>query len=248
MGATTVALNLAAALAERGGRVVLVDADLNHANLSNLCQLRSACTVREILSGRRDIHEVLVRGPAGVLILPGAMSTAEPLDLSHTALRRVTAGVLGLSRHTDWILLDLGSGAGPPARTLLELAHGMLVVTADDDDSVMDSYAAIKMLATGDRPGWVGLCVNQTTDGVLAGDVYERISRSARNFLARRVEAAVNVPADPLVPQAAAQGQPVVLASPESPAAGALVKLTAAVQAALVSVQDGKPAAMTAAQ
>ena len=71
VGVTTLAVNLSVALSRRGNRVVLVDADLYRADVATLCGLEERGNVADVLSARRDIHEVLQRGPAGIQVVPG---------------------------------------------------------------------------------------------------------------------------------------------------------------------------------
>ena len=80
VGATTIAVNLAVALARQGQRVVLVDADFTRPEIASLCGLKPRYTTGDVLSGRREIHEVLLAGPASVQVLPGtqAMPLGQP--------------------------------------------------------------------------------------------------------------------------------------------------------------------------
>jgi flagellar biosynthesis protein FlhG len=72
VGATTVAVNLALALARQGRRAVFVDADLDHGGNSRLTKHPEQGSVLDVLAGRRSVHEVLQRGPLGVQVLSGA--------------------------------------------------------------------------------------------------------------------------------------------------------------------------------
>ena len=70
-GVTTLAVNLSVALAEQGARVVTVDADLDRSDVAVLCGLMPDVPARDLLVAGGDIHEVLLRGPAGIQIVPG---------------------------------------------------------------------------------------------------------------------------------------------------------------------------------
>src|SRR3954454_19918145 len=72
VGTSNLALNLAIALGERGGRVVLVDADLGLANIDLLCGLSPGCDLGDVLAGDRPLAEAIVTGPADIRIVPGA--------------------------------------------------------------------------------------------------------------------------------------------------------------------------------
>src|SRR5262245_34962276 len=60
VGVTTIAVNLAVALAQNGRRTVLVDADFSGPDVAGMCRLDEGDSVADILAGRRTVHEVLL--------------------------------------------------------------------------------------------------------------------------------------------------------------------------------------------
>ena len=71
VGKTNLSVNLSIALAEMRRRVVLLDADLGLANVDVLLGLQARFTLADVLSGERDLREVMLNGPAGLkLCLP----------------------------------------------------------------------------------------------------------------------------------------------------------------------------------
>src|SRR5271170_5407621 len=68
VGASTVSMNLAVALARLGNRTVWVDGDLNRGGAMELPHGLQRGSLVDVLAGRRTIHEVLELGPAGVQI------------------------------------------------------------------------------------------------------------------------------------------------------------------------------------
>ena len=89
VGVTTLAVNLSVGLAEQGARVVVVDADLYRSDVAVLCGIAERATVEDVLIARRDVHEVLQRGPAGIQIVPGLWAPGEAADCSDTAQERL---------------------------------------------------------------------------------------------------------------------------------------------------------------
>jgi flagellar biosynthesis protein FlhG len=81
VGKTNLSLNLAIAASRLGHRVVLLDADLGLANVDVLANLQARYNVSHVISGVRGILDVVVEGPAGVQIVPGAAVSREFLAL-----------------------------------------------------------------------------------------------------------------------------------------------------------------------
>ena len=74
VGKTNVTTNLGIALATRGARVCIFDADTNLANINILLGLQPEYTLHHVLTGEKTIDEVLVEGPRRVQVVPAAVS------------------------------------------------------------------------------------------------------------------------------------------------------------------------------
>src|SRR2546422_10694812 len=72
VGKTNLTANLAVALASRGLRVCVLDADLGLANLDVVLGLSPARSLRDVVRGERRLEDVLIDRPAGIRILPAA--------------------------------------------------------------------------------------------------------------------------------------------------------------------------------
>ena len=108
----------------------------------------------------------------------------------------------------------------------------MLLVTAPDPVSVMDTYARVKSSIA----GGVGamdpqLIVNFCPDGGQAADVHRRIHQSCQRFLGIGVALLGHVPQDEQVRRAADAAVPFVLGSPSCPASEAVQHLAATLSA-----------------
>lgn len=226
VGTTTVAVNLAAALAREGSRVVLVDADFAGPNVAELCGLDGAYGAADVLAGRRTVHEVLLRGPIGIQVLPTNRNRVEPADCTPQAQERLIAQLQSLGAHADYVLVDAGSGNGRTMRRFWDAADAVLLVVQPDSVAVMDAYTLVKLTCDEGPPrGAIAVVVNGAEDEATARDVHERLDRACRRFLGFPIAAGVNLPADVSVPEAATQRRPLILCSPASPAADALARL-----------------------
>ncbi|MDX1948225.1 MAG: P-loop NTPase, partial [Pirellulaceae bacterium] len=146
LGSTTLAVNLATALAAHGQRIVLIDADLYRADVATHCGLAEGAGIGEVLLGKKGIHEVLQRGPGGIQVVVGARTTEARNACSERALQRILRQIAMLGRHTDIVLVDTGNGPTEPTIRLWQAADEVLLVTNSDAVAVMDTYATVKTL------------------------------------------------------------------------------------------------------
>ena len=197
VGATTLAVHLARSLAQDALRIVLIDADLERAGLAAASSLGGGLGIGDVLAGRKTIHEVLQRGPAGLQILTGTSSDETRAGLSERTIARLLRQIRTLAPHVDWVLVDAGSQPSELAARLWTAADHLLLVTSPDAAAVMDTYALLKTLLSRHslrRPP--ALVVNQIADDCLAADVHRRVDQSCRRFLGLPVTFAGGLPHD----------------------------------------------------
>ncbi|QGJ71365.1 CbiA domain-containing protein [Planctomycetales bacterium 10988] len=212
VGTTTVATNLAVALAELGNRLLLVDADFQGSDLAAFCQLQEdRGTLIDVLNGRYGVHEVLQPGPGGIQVLPGRWVPGDRASSSVESEDRLLQQLYSLGKHVETILIDLGSGLSPRSRRFVEASDGLLLVTTTDPVSVMDTYAAAKFLVLEDRPSWLGVCVNQSPDEREAEQVVQRLNLCCQRFLGRSLQAAGKISFDSSANRALRDRLPLVL-------------------------------------
>src|SRR4029079_12913577 len=69
VGKTFAAANLAAALARRGQRVLVLDADLGLANLDVVLNLYPKLTLHDVFTGKASLEEAILPAPGGFSVL-----------------------------------------------------------------------------------------------------------------------------------------------------------------------------------
>ncbi|MGY1708524.1 polysaccharide biosynthesis tyrosine autokinase [Geodermatophilus sp. SYSU D00758] len=104
-GKSTVSSNLAAALAETGARVLLVDADLRRPAVAGVLGMEGAVGLTTVLLGRAAVDEVVQDwGSAGLHVLTSGAVPPNPAELlGSPAMHRL---VEDLRRSYDYVLLD----------------------------------------------------------------------------------------------------------------------------------------------
>jgi flagellar biosynthesis protein FlhG len=259
VGITTVAVNLAVALAHTGKRVLLVDAAREQGNLADFAGVKWSNvehTMSDVLSGRCSAAEALMPGPAGTMVLaprnrvsPRRESRRDSPtwpkgDSPRQAQQRLLAELQALGNNFDLLVVDLGSGLASWTRRFWLQAQLVLLVTTTDSAALMDSYAMIKRsVADGIGPD-IRLIMNQCEDDSVAADAHRRLSSACRQYLAR------TVPAVPSLPQSIVDGDvhsmPRIWEALNTPFGHAMLWLGRAVSDVL-SAGIATPTAMTAA-
>jgi len=188
VGKSSLVLNLATLLSSRGKRVLVVDADMGLANISIMAGIAPRYNMAHHFFDNVPLSAILVQGPGGVTILPGASGISEVADLTVTHRENLVRGLDSLAGDYDFILVDTGAGIGPNVITFAMAADEVLVVTMPEDIAVADAYGLIKTLFTRNFSGTVGLLVNRAASREQADAVIEKVKMVTTNFLGRALD------------------------------------------------------------
>ncbi len=148
-GKTFVAINLAAALKlETGGRVCLVDLDLQFGDVGVMLNLDHAKTITELVESESAIDwefvdDVLADGPEGLRVLLGPFSP-EFGDLVRAEHVRAIVDVL--RREFDYVVVDSGSQLSEATLEATDLADHVIVVGELTIPGIKDTRLMLKML------------------------------------------------------------------------------------------------------
>jgi flagellar biosynthesis protein FlhG len=225
VGKSNVAVNLAVQLASAGKSVVLLDADLGLANADVLCNIDLPFNLAHVIARKKELKEVMVKGPGGFKLIGGASGLARMADLSDDDRQRLVAALAELELQADVILIDTGAGISPNVLSFTRAADHVLVVTTPEPTAITDAYAVVKVISRDGAVHRVSLLVNQVRAPAEAKIVYDRIAKVARQFLNISVFDAGHIPADDNVPMAVRRRVPFSLAFPRSAATQGIAHL-----------------------
>ncbi len=147
VGKTCVAINLAAALAAQGKRVLMLDGDLGLANADVQLGIAPKHTLEHVLDGRCTLEEAIVR-------YTGRLQARFPAPRAWRRWPRFpTAEHLGLVQAfshlavgLDVLIIDTAAGISDSVRQFCQAAQHVLVVLRDEPASLADAYATVKVL------------------------------------------------------------------------------------------------------
>lgn len=224
VGKSVVALNLAVSLAQQGRSVCLLDGNLGLGSLDLLCGLNGYWNLSHVISGARQLSDVVLPGPEGIHLIPGASGITELADCPIPAQRSLLEQFTELERQHDVLIIDTGSGIHRLVRQFALSADQLLVIATPEPTAITDTYATIKSLCSAGLP--FGLVVNFVESPDLAVKISERLKHTAQMFVQADVEPLGFIPRDAAVPQSVIARHPLITFQPSSPAAKALERLS----------------------
>jgi flagellar biosynthesis protein FlhG len=229
-GKTTVAVNLATALAQAGRKVLLLDGDLGLANVDVLLGLTPHCTLEQVLAGQRSLQEILLHTRAGVAVIPSASGVARMARLSVTEHAAIVRAFSTLPGEYDTLVVDTAPGLSDSVLTFAGAAQQQLIVIRNEPASLTDAYALIKVLSREQRVRHFRVLVNMVRSGHDPQALFKRLQRVADRFLEVVLDYAGEIPDDENVARAVRAQRTVVEAYPGGAAARAYKLLAQAAQ------------------
>jgi ATP-binding protein involved in chromosome partitioning len=234
VGKSTVAVNLAVALAQAGARVGLLDADIYGPNIPTMMGVDHLPAPKDQKILPAEAYGVKLMS-IGLLVKPGqAMIWRGPM--LHSAIRQFLSDVDW--GELDYLIIDLPPGTGDAQISLAQTIplSGGIIVTLPQNVSVEDASRAIEMYKALQVPV-LGIVENMSFLELPDGKLMEIFGSGGGERLAR--EAGVpflgKVPMLPEVREGGDKGEPIVAVLPEASAAKALVEISHQV-AAQISV------------
>jgi ATP-binding protein involved in chromosome partitioning len=238
VGKSTVATNLAVALARRGARVGLMDADVYGPNVPRMMGLSGPPSVVREKIIPHEAYGVKVIS-LGFLIerdQPAIWRGPIVMKIVTQFLQDVAWGQL------DYLIVDMPPGTGDAQLSLVQATnvHGVLIVTTPQEVSVGDALRGVKMFQRVNTPV-LGIVENMSWfECPHCGKPSALFGSGGGERLAREVQLPLlaQIPLYPRVLEAGDQGSPIVVADGESAAAKALTglaeRVTDAMQGAAV--------------
>ncbi|HEY5656527.1 MAG TPA: Mrp/NBP35 family ATP-binding protein [Myxococcota bacterium] len=242
VGKSTVAVNLALAIAETGARVGLMDADVYGPSLPLLMGVhgRPQATQNRVIP-----HESL-----GIKLMSMGFFLTEDSPviwrgpMVHGLVRQFLTDVEW--GELDYLIVDMPPGTGDAALTLTQQAPlaGAIIVTTANDLSLVDARKGLRMFEQVKVPV-LGIVENMSyfTPPDLPDRKYHIFGQGGGKRTAEElgVDFLGEIPIDPRVVEGGDQGRPIVSDAPDSPTAIVFRELAGRVAQKLARLSDSTP-------
>jgi flagellar biosynthesis protein FlhG len=229
VGKTTVSVNLAVALALRGRKVVLLDADLGMANAQISLGVKTPLNIGHVLRGEKTLQEVMASTPQGSALVTGVSGLREAAALEPAQIGAIIHAFDDFQDPIDYLIVDVAAGISPPVLSFMAACQRRFVVFCDQPSSIADAYGLIKVMTQEEHLDEIYLVPNMV-DGALEGkQLFGRMNDVCTRFLGHSVRHIGSIESDELVLTAQRKYKTVLDFAPGSKGAADFRRLAQAV-------------------
>lgn len=227
VGKTNIAANLAICLAAANKKVLLLDADLGLGNVDIIMDINSRYNLMQVISGQKELREIINIAPAGVEVICGGSGIEELANINQFQMQRLLDELDELENNNDMIIIDTGAGINSTVINFCTAADSVLVVTTPEPSAMTDAYAMIKVLAARNFAGRINLVVNMAKSIAEGKRIYRQIADVAMRFLNLPVYEAGVICKTDQVTNSVRTRKPVVLNYPKAKVTSAIAAMAA---------------------
>lgn len=142
VGKTVVTANLGVALSQAGKKTLIVDADLDMANLEMVLGMEGRpITLQDVMRGEADVQDTVyeLKGHKNLRVVPGGISPHQFRRMDPDKFERV---IKNLSEYCDILLLDAPAGIGKDTISCFNACEETLLVITPSSISAADASKA----------------------------------------------------------------------------------------------------------
>lgn len=224
LGATSVVVNLAAALARAGREVLVLDENLTHDNVANTLALKPRYDLMNAVRGDKSWHEVMLQATSGVHVLPVARAMQALSVLGEAERERLLECLNAATQGMSVVLVDAAAD-GQSVCASLSGDTPLLLVLNPTASGITESYALLKQMAAHNGRQAFDIVVNKARNEEEARAVFNNMAQVAQRHLQVRLAYLGNIPQDEKLKRSTQLCRPIMEVFPDAPASRALGEL-----------------------
>jgi len=218
VGKTSIAANLGYVLSTLGKQVLIMDTDLGLGNLDVLLGITPRFNISHVISGEKDIGDIMVDGPGNMKILPASSGIQALTHLTRSQMDLINEQLLSSVAQFDAVIIDTAAGISSNVLYFNASAQEILVVVTPDLTAITDAYALMKVLSIQYEVAVFRLLVNQVADAEEGREIFNHLKLITRQFLDVSIQYSGHILKDDHIPKGVRSQKLVSHMYPKSPA------------------------------
>jgi flagellar biosynthesis protein FlhG len=216
VGKTNLVVNMGIIMGQLGFKTIILDTDLGMANTDILLDLKPTHTLIDVIRGEKMLHEVLLKGPQNVELLPGGACLTDLIDLDNWQREELLTKLSYLDQEEAILLIDCSAGLSRDVLSFITSSDDLVLVTTPEPTAITDAYGIIKTLSSYETRPRIGLVVNMVRELQEGDATFQRIDSVCRKFLNMEIDYLGSIEHDYDVRKAVMNCHPYALQFPRS--------------------------------
>ena len=215
VGKTSIAVNLGISLSQQGKKVLILDADIGMSNSDILLGAYVKYDIFDALEQEVDFRQIIVKTRYGVDLISGGADFFKLEGLTKEKQDRVLEE-LGFLEEYDVLIVDNGAGISRQSIAFTIIGDEILLVTTPEPTAITDAYRVLKIISLYELKKNVKVIVNQSQNEESGKKAFEKLSKTASQFLKIELEFIGEIFNDIRVNKAVMEEIPLVINYPSS--------------------------------
>ena len=215
VGKTSIATNLALSLSALGKKVCVFDADASLANINILLGIHPEYTLHHLLTGEQTLKQIMVDGPRGLKVIPGATGIAEYAQLSVEQKEILIRALDELQQQFDYLIIDTAAGIGDDVLDFVKASQFSIIIITPEPTSLTDSFSLLKVLKRSNFDRTSYILVNMAMDFENSQTIYRRFESAVKKYIKMDIAYLGFIQVDETVISSVSLQCPAVLLSPD---------------------------------
>ncbi len=185
VGKTTFAVNLSIAQKKLTDKVFLLDTDMGMANSHVLLGVNPEFTIADVISGKKNISDVIVKNKNGINLISGGTASDNLLNMENSKRYSILNEIDNYLKENGNVRLvvDIAAGAEDNALVFSMACDRIVVVIIGEPTSFVDSYALIKAIFAKSSFKNYCIAVNQVDDDEHGKELFKKFQSITTQFL-----------------------------------------------------------------
>jgi flagellar biosynthesis protein FlhG len=218
-GKTTAVINLAAALAGIGKKVLVIDENTSASNLGGTLGISAHRDLLDVIRRDMTLDDVVIPRPEGFGILSAGRGLKVLGKLSPDDEAHLVDAFGHISQPVDVILVDSASGRMSRLLPLIFPQHAITILVSPQPVSITAAYALIKHISGSSDHQHFRMIVNKVGIEVEARKIFDNMAAVASRYLAVSLDFLGCIPPDDKLTQSIRRGRSVIEAFPAAASA-----------------------------
>lgn len=226
VGKSNFVVNLGITLQKKGKRVLIFDADIGMGNDDVLMGIYPRYNIFDLIKGR-NLEDILVAGPEGVMLLAGGSGLNQVEDLqSHE--RDAFLEKLESLDGFDYILMDTGAGINRSVLAFIACSEELIIIITPEPTSLTDAYSLVKATDHFKIKSKAKIVVNKAFTKAEGVQTFNKFKTAVNRFLTVEVSYLGCILEDRKLVQGVRDQVPFVLSYPHSDASKGIEEISKA--------------------